>query len=717
MIRRLLPLVLVLLLLTAPASATIVGTTWNQSNSSTSAFSAYWGAGYAPISTPDFNATEPWASMGRVTIDGNVMVQVRKHYYKTENVTVGGMHWMNFSISDVPVPGYTVDPWHVVNGTEVPWTYIGAYEGSAYNVTTGTYVGDPASVNSQPGGDRLVSVAGQKPLSGLGKASLTMAGFRNMSHSNGVGWELQSFGSISVIQRMYIIEKRNWDSQSVIGTGVTQITDDGATNMAIPTGLTVSLGNATGSVATTHYQTSQATNAVSYRGVENIWGNIWKWVDFINIKANNNPWVANYGAASDVFSGSYSNTGLTLPSAGGYGSDIAYSSGFDYCFLPSAVAGSSSTYITDYYYQATGNKAALLGGRWATGVYAGAMSWIMDSAASSVYRYFGARLAFTPPVVANFTYTNTSAAFIFDDESFTISTLTGLSGTPSSYNWSFGDGSLSTEQNPTHTYPAAGTYSVNLTASDGTNYATTIESVESSNPIILSQFTPVGIVIWYPHGVNFADDSTGPVTAWNWSFGDGNHSALQNPTYYWPAPGVYTVSLNASNIAVYSINSTTVIVDSTNFAATPLTGVRPLTVSFYDTVNNNATSWLWAFGDGATSALQSPSHKYSNPGSYTVNLTVYSADDSLTTSRAGYINVTGPPGVSCDNANSVTSAALVILSLIALVVVAVIVVVAIRSSGNGVGSIFELMGVFLTVIVLLVIVTYTLSAVMATTVC
>ena len=79
MIRRLLPLVLVLLLLVAPASATIIGVTWNQSNSSPSAFSAYWGADYAPIPPPDFNLTEPWASMGRVIINGNTMVQVRKH--------------------------------------------------------------------------------------------------------------------------------------------------------------------------------------------------------------------------------------------------------------------------------------------------------------------------------------------------------------------------------------------------------------------------------------------------------------------------------------------------------------------------------------------------------------------------------------------------------------------------------------------------------------
>lgn len=678
MIRRFFPILLVFFLLVAPVSATIVGVTWNQSNSSPAAFSAYWGAGYAPIPPPDFNLTEPWASMGRVVINGQTMVQVKKHYQKTENFTIGSNHYMNFSISDVPATGYTVDPWHIINGTEVPWAYIGAYEGSAYNVTTASYVGDPESINSQPGGDRLVSVAGKKPLSGLGKASLTLSGFRNMSHNTGLGWELQSFGGVSVIQRMYLIEHRNWDSQSVIGTGVTQISS-GTGNEAIPTGLTggsgansTNCGNYTCSVATVHYSTGQDTNQISYRGIEALYGNIWKWVDFINIKANNNPWVANYGAASDVFSGSYSNTGLSLPAANGYWSDLSYSAGFDYGFLPSAVAGSSSTYISDYYYQATGNRAARLGGAWNNGAYAGAFYWYVNGAASSVDRALGARAAFTPPVVANFTHTNTSAEFAFTDESFTINTLTGLSGTPSSYNWSFGDGSLSTEQNPTHTYPAVGTYNVNLTASDGTNYATAIQSINSPNPSVIASFTPLNpAAIWIPYNVTFTDTTTGYPTEWNWTYkveGVGPSipfNTSQNPTFFPPSIGNFAISLNVSNAYSYNIStqSTTVTVvppdiPIVSFTANVTSGYAPLSIRFTDTTTNDPISWLWVFygnGDVVNSNLQSPSVAFSNPGIYSVNLTATNVNGTAYLLKSNYITVLKIPtpsdAVSCPNSS------------------------------------------------------------------
>lgn len=629
MIRRLLPLVLVLLLLAAPASAAVIRT-WNQSNPSP-ALSGCMDENYAAITCPDFNTTPPFSLMGRVVINGQTMVYVPKFWYKNENVTIGGFHYMNFSVSAVPLPGYSVHPWFIINGTIVPAQYMGAYEGSIYNVTSGTYVGDPASVNSQPGGDLLSSVAGQKPVSGLGKASLTLPGFRNTSHSRGLGWELQSFNGISAIQLLYVVEKGNWDFQSTIGTGVTQITDDGATNMAIPTGLTAGVGanstdcgNYTCSVATVHYQTHQNTNQVSYRAVEGIIGDMWEFLDGINIKADRNPWIANYAFASDTFSTPYINTGLSLPAANGYGSDLSYSAGFDYGFLPSAVAGSSSTYLTDYYSQATGNRAVIFGGGWFDNMREGIFRLSTSNSASTTNQYYGTRLAYTPPVFANFTYTNTSATFTFDDESFTINTLTGLSGTPSSWNWSFGDGSVSSLQNPTHTYTAAGTYAVNLTVSDGTNYATAIQSVGSPDPVILAQFAPTGnITTWIPDGVTFVDASTGPITTWFWDFGDGTNSSLQNPPiHYYPTLGMYHVVLNVSVPNVYSINSTWVESSINGFSVSNTSGFVPLPVKFTNTTIGNVTTKSWGFGDGNASTSVSPTNIYWVAGEYTANYTV-----------------------------------------------------------------------------------------------
>jgi hypothetical protein len=81
---------------------------------------------------------------------------------------------------------------------------------------------------------------------------------------------------------------------------------------------------------------------------------------------------------------------------------------------------------------------------------------------------------------------------------------------------------------------------------------------ENMTPVI-SQFTPSGPQsIWYPNGIAFRDTSTGSPTSWDWNWGDGTHCYTQNCYKVWYGPGVYTVSLNASNTYSYSINSTVV---------------------------------------------------------------------------------------------------------------------------------------------------------------
>lgn len=187
----------------------------------------------------------------------------------------------------------------------------------------------------------------------------------------------------------------------MFSTGVTNITDDGSTNMAVNTGFTAGvgtgssdLGNASGQVTISHYKTGGSTYPLSYRGIENFYGNIWKWVDGINIKADRNPWIANHDFASDTFAHPYVDTGLTLLSSNDYVANIAFGTNLDYGFLASTGGGSSSTYLTDYYWQTTGNVAAFFGGSWNDAATAGAFAWLLSSPASGVYRGFGARLAF-----------------------------------------------------------------------------------------------------------------------------------------------------------------------------------------------------------------------------------------------------------------------------------------------------------------------------------
>ncbi|WP_026486800.1 hypothetical protein [Caldanaerobius polysaccharolyticus] len=204
------------------------------------------------------------------------------------------------------------------------------------------------------------------------------------------------FLTICAVQLLFVVEYASFDTQGKIGSGVTNITDDRSTNMAINTGYTSTLGNNSGSVSVTHYQTGQATNAVSYRGIENLWGNIWKWVDGINIKTDHIPWSADHGFGSDYFTDPYKPLNVVLPAVNGYVKDIAYNDVFNYGFLPSNVAGSSSTYLHDYYNQLTGNRVAVLGGDWLSGSDAGAFNWNMTVSSGYWGRDVGARLLYIP---------------------------------------------------------------------------------------------------------------------------------------------------------------------------------------------------------------------------------------------------------------------------------------------------------------------------------
>jgi hypothetical protein len=151
------------------------------------------------------------------------------------------------------------------------------------------------------------------------------------------------------------------------------------------------LGNTSGQVAVTHYQTTQVTYSMSYRGIENWFGNIWQFVDGINIQ-NNIPFVADHGFVSDQFTNPYSSLGITLCQTDGWATNISINNTYSYPFLPSTVGGSSSTYLTDYYYQASGNRIALLGGGWTYGAAAGGFDWNGNSGSGSVNRNIGGRL-------------------------------------------------------------------------------------------------------------------------------------------------------------------------------------------------------------------------------------------------------------------------------------------------------------------------------------
>lgn len=136
-----------------------------------------------------------------------------------------------------------------------------------------------------------------------------------------------------------------------------------------------------------------------------------------------------------------------------------------------------------------------------------------------------------------------------------------------------------------------------------------------------------------PLAITFTDQSTGNPTFWNWDFGGGTLSNLQNPTITFVNPGVYTVTLIVRNAdGTNGITKTNYITINPSpiagFTANFTTGCAPSTIQFTDATNPVAgtiVSREWDFGDGSTSTATNPSHQYTTPGYYQVSLKVVSS--------------------------------------------------------------------------------------------
>lgn len=215
-----------------------------------------------------------------------------------------------------------------------------------------------------------------------------------------------------------------------------------------------------------------------------------------------------------------------------------------------------------------------------------------------------------------------------------------------SYSWSFGDGTYSTLQHPSHVYNNIGTYTVSLIVTntqgckDTLVYPTAINVTGS----IMNFISPAPITACAPHSVNFADASS--ASAWLWDFGDGTTSTLSNPAHTYDTPGTYTVSLTTwmpnGGCSYYIGNFQTFIIDGAvpDFSYS-VTKCPPYIVTFSDS-SLNAAAWNWSFGDGGNSSLQNPTHSYSNPGSFDITLQVTTPGGCSTTLQSsGGVQITG----------------------------------------------------------------------------
>lgn len=337
-----------------------------------------------------------------------VMVEQPKFYYKVvplelEKIQGGkGFHMRKarYYVSDTMKAGFKLHPAFIKDGKEKNFIYLSAYEGCTYDTSANAYkLNDAQDVDWT--NDLLASIAGAKPTSGLTQSGATRNGFRTIAAKRGSVWSQQTIQSVSATQILFLIEYASFNIQEKLGAGVTTKTDDGATSMTEITGATTTLGNKSGQVINTN-----GYSVVSYRGEENPFGNLWKWVDGIN--TNNGStfaegdtgtiYIADHGFKDNTGDAPYTEIGFSSVYLGwSYISAFGYSEDADWLFYPTEGKGNSSLPVGDCGQVVNpGWRVAILGAYWYSGSDSGLFFLDVSTVSGSRHRGICGRLLYVP---------------------------------------------------------------------------------------------------------------------------------------------------------------------------------------------------------------------------------------------------------------------------------------------------------------------------------
>lgn len=357
--------------------------------------------------------------------NGQVMVYQPAFYYKVvplklEKNTDSGIGYhlrkANYYVSSKPKTGFKLHPaFYDENGNAINYILFSADEGSMFDVSAKAYVNDNVDESiTYEDGDLLCSVAGKKPISGLRQGLGTRPVLESMTNNRGSGWHLETIKATSANQLLMMVELGMMNSQTGIGQGVVSISGNNSYNCSSLTGSTADLGSGTGQAVKTVNEiggTETTYNAngkvsVTYRGVENPWGNIWKHINGINIWGNGSmgggqPYVADdFNFSESKKTDNYKPVGFTLPNANGYIKSMGYGSEtYDWLLMPSEIGGTSALPVGDYSYTASnlnGYRIARLGGSWISGAIAGSFIWDGTYSVTTNTQNTGGRLLYVP---------------------------------------------------------------------------------------------------------------------------------------------------------------------------------------------------------------------------------------------------------------------------------------------------------------------------------
>lgn len=300
---------------------------------------------------------------------GQVMVYQPKFYYNRAilasetNANGKVINKESIIISATDQAGFKLHPmFRDENGEEIDYVLFPAYESTFNDVSENQIVlDDSADVDFTQ--DKLMSIAGAKPISGVNK-QFTIANAERMAQNIGSGWHITNMAYESANQMLQMIEFGQMNGQLALEAGIVNISSSSTINGASITGSTSSLGNSTGAATSTINELSGTTTeyntpgyrAISYRGIENPWGNIYHFIGGINLYSDGTmgsgvPYIAsNYEYTPGVNSENYHNIGYQIANDSDWIANMGYGdSEYDWVYLPIVASGASSlTPIGDY---------------------------------------------------------------------------------------------------------------------------------------------------------------------------------------------------------------------------------------------------------------------------------------------------------------------------------------------------------------------------------
>ncbi|MDE5604211.1 MAG: phage baseplate upper protein [Eubacterium sp.] len=362
-----------------------------------------------------------------------VMVYVPKFYYKVvplkldKNTNGLGYHIRkaNYYITDTPKAGFKLHPaFYDENGNEIDYFLYSAYEGALYRMSANPAVVYNDAVHTSTklyDNDLILSRYNTKPITGQNLA-ITRTLVEKYCSNRGAGWHSETIQALSALKLLMMIEYGSMNLQTALGYGVSNYgkgESDGV-NYAAITGSTRSLGNESGEATATYFQyydkeqektvTEHLSDAhkvsCSYRGIENPYGNLWRYIQGINVWGNGEmaggqPYICNdFNYNELMHSDNYKPVGFTIANQTGYINAMGYGSEeYDWLFMPSEIGGTSALPVGDYWYEQeneNGHRIVRHGGAWNYGVMAGMFAGTSNSIHTAYGVTNGCRLIYIP---------------------------------------------------------------------------------------------------------------------------------------------------------------------------------------------------------------------------------------------------------------------------------------------------------------------------------